>query len=291
MFLKKAKPAMADLSALEAAASKREAALCAEVEKARAQAAKVSEQVQSTRAAMIEAEKLGVEDASLRMRLEKLELPRPDASAMLSEVDHAMRAALAVREGAADELTAQLSQWKQTLEQQAKQLEHDQAAIRKAYESAREARVRAVEESEQATAKTMITPRPKPESSGVVLGKMKPKPGPEGRQAKRVPMQAQIDFGSDSNFFSGFSTNISDGGVFIATVNVLPLGTHIDLSFTLPSGSQVQTKGVVRWVREVNDKIPDAFPGIGVQFEELPEEAHDAIHGFVAEREPMFYPE
>src|SRR5205823_5272349 len=102
----------------------------------------------------------------------------------------------------------------------------------------------------------------------------RPKPGPEGRQAVRVPMQAQIDFGSDSNFYSGFSTNISDGGVFIATVYVLPLGTEVDLSFTLPNGDSVHTRGVVRWVREVNDRLPDAFPGIGVQFQDLPESAH-----------------
>lgn len=294
MLLGKLKPApVQDLSRLEAAAAKREAALCAEVEKAKARAAQVAEQMSATRAAMHEAEKLGVEDVSLRMRLEQLELPRPDAASMQSEVDHAMRAAYVVREGAAELLAEQLAEWKASLEQASKQLEQDQASLRKAYESARQARVRAVaqQESEDASAKTMISARPKAPAAPKPVAAAAPKPGPEGRQAKRVPMQAQIDFGSDSNFYSGFSTNISDGGVFIATVNVMPLGTHVDLSFTLPSGQAVHAKGVVRWVREVNDKLPDAFPGIGVQFQELPEEAHDAIHGFVAEREPMFYPE
>jgi uncharacterized protein (TIGR02266 family) len=277
MFLKKVKPAGAvdELSRLDAAATQREAAAAAEVEKLKARAAAVAEQLAQTRASMGEVEKLGVEDASMHLRLDRLELPRPDASAMALEVEHAKRAALAVREGAADQLEQEISEWKQALDQASKQLDQDQASIRKAYEAARQARVRAVEPP----AETMITARPKA------------RPGPEGRTAPRVAMQAQIDFGSDSNFYSGFSTNISDGGVFIATVNVLPLGTEVDLSFTLPNGKSVRSKGVVRWVREVNDKIPDAFPGIGVQFESLPESAHDAIHGFVAEREPLFFPE
>ena len=295
MFLKKVKPVAGadELARLEAAASKREAAATAEVEKLKARAASVAEQAVQARSAMTEVEKMGVEDASMHMRLERLEVPRPDASPMALEVEHAKRAALAVREGAADQLEQQIGEWKQALDQLSRQLDQDQASIRKAYEAAREARVRAVQALEQAPAedagatdKTLITPKPKAPPPPP-----KPRPGPEARKAPRVAMQAQIDFGSDSNFYSGFSTNISDGGVFIATVNVLPLGTEVDLSFTLPNGRSVRTKGVVRWVREVNDKIPDAFPGIGVQFEALPESAHEAIHGFVAEREPLFYPE
>ena len=103
-------------------------------------------------------------------------------------------------------------------------------------------------------------------------------------------MQAAVDLHSDSNFFTGFSTNISEGGLFIATVQTVELGTEVDLNFSL--GEQKLTvRGVVRWVREVNDNTPDIFPGVGIQFVNLDPATAGAIQQFVAAREPMFFPE
>jgi len=117
-------------------------------------------------------------------------------------------------------------------------------------------------------------------------------PAPLHRRAsKRVPVRAAVDFSSDDNFFTGFSANLSEGGVFVATCGLLPVGTEVDLSFTLPTGAQVRTLGVVRWVRENDDKAPEVFPGIGVQFSQLDAQAAAEIHRFIAERDPMFYPD
>jgi hypothetical protein len=63
----------------------------------------------------------------------------------------------------------------------------------------------------------------------------------------------------------------------------------VDLHFTLPGGKRIDAKGVVRWTREVNDRTPDIFPGVGVQFTDLPAEAATAIRSFVSEREPLFF--
>jgi uncharacterized protein (TIGR02266 family) len=104
-------------------------------------------------------------------------------------------------------------------------------------------------------------------------------------------MQASIDLRSDSNFFTGFSSDIHSGGVFVATVQSVPRGTTVDLDFTLPGGRPLQVSGVVRWTREVNDKTPDLMPGLGVQFTSLPPEVASAISTFVSQREPLFFPE
>jgi uncharacterized protein (TIGR02266 family) len=109
------------------------------------------------------------------------------------------------------------------------------------------------------------------------------------RPNQRVKMQTAIDLHSEDNFFNGFSANISDGGLFVATVNLVPLGTEVDLEFSLPSGERINAKGVVRWHREVDDRNHDAFPGIGVQFLTLEDLAADAIKRFVEHREPLFY--
>jgi uncharacterized protein (TIGR02266 family) len=111
------------------------------------------------------------------------------------------------------------------------------------------------------------------------------------RVAARVAMQTQVDLASDSNFFTGFSTNISEGGLFIATVNVLPPGTPVDVTFSLPAGARLTVKGEVRWTREVNDRTPEVFPGVGVRFTEVDPAVVSQIKSFVQEREPLFFPD
>jgi uncharacterized protein (TIGR02266 family) len=111
------------------------------------------------------------------------------------------------------------------------------------------------------------------------------------RECGRVPLRTAVDLASDSNLFTGFGTNVSEGGLFVATINVLPVGTPVDLTFTLPGKSRLTVHGEVRWIREVNDRTPDVFPGVGVRFVNLAPATAEVLKRFVAEREPLFYPD
>jgi len=104
------------------------------------------------------------------------------------------------------------------------------------------------------------------------------------RVQERVKMQAAIDIASESNFYTGFSTNLSDGGIFIATPKALPIGTEVDVSFQLPGSAVIHAHGVVRWVGEVTGTMT---PGMGVQFTRLEEKDREAIHAFIATRPPL----
>lgn len=115
--------------------------------------------------------------------------------------------------------------------------------------------------------------------------------GHAGRDHTRVQLKANINLGSDSNFFTGFSTDISEGGIFVATVETVPQGTKVDLDFTLPGGRPLKATGVVRWLREPNDHTPDLMPGMGVQFQDLQPEVASLISDFVRKREPLFFPD
>jgi len=156
---------------------------------------------------------------------------------------------------------------------------------------AEEARAR--REAQAAAARRAAAPAPaKPRTASQPLGKMSaPIAAAPGRGSSRVPLQTQVDMSSDSNLFTGFSTNLSEGGVFVATVNLLPVGTPVDLTFTLPGNTRITVKGEVRWTREIDDRVPDVFPGVGVRFVELGVDAAQALHRFVAAREPLFYPD
>jgi len=109
------------------------------------------------------------------------------------------------------------------------------------------------------------------------------------RQVQRVAIEADIGFQSDNNFFTGFSEDISTGGIFIATFDGRPIGSQLAINFTLPDGHLVSALGVVRWVREYNDTAPDMQPGMGVQFTSLGEEDRERINSYLEQREPIFY--
>jgi uncharacterized protein (TIGR02266 family) len=117
-------------------------------------------------------------------------------------------------------------------------------------------------------------------------------PGPELRRAPRFRLQAEVSLSSDSNFFTGFSGDISETGVFVATYeSVLPPGTEVQLTLKLPGRPTLEVAGRVRWVREHSDRAPGVFPGMGIEFEKLGEQEVTAIKEFLRRREPMFWAE
>lgn len=109
------------------------------------------------------------------------------------------------------------------------------------------------------------------------------------RRSARVALEADVGFQSESNFYTGFSEDLSDGGVFLATFNLLKLHSPVTVTFTLPDGHLVVAQGRVAWVREYNETTPDLSPGMGVQFEGLSDADMKSIRSFLRKRAPMFY--
>ena len=83
-----------------------------------------------------------------------------------------------------------------------------------------------------------------------------------------------------------FAEDLSDGGLFVATYEAVPLNSPVRVVFELPCGTRVSAPGRVAWVREPLD---GHAPGVGVAFEALSDEQREAILGFVRERPPLFY--
>lgn len=108
---------------------------------------------------------------------------------------------------------------------------------------------------------------------------------PERRTAPRAPLEVHIDLHTDSQFFAGFSRDLSDGGLFVATYAPAPVGTEIEVAFELAQ-RRIRTVGKVVWVREESD---DAVPGMGLAFKSLGPEDLAAIVEFTRERAPLFY--
>jgi uncharacterized protein (TIGR02266 family) len=114
-----------------------------------------------------------------------------------------------------------------------------------------------------------------------------PQPGPYA--GPRQKLEANVGATTESNFFVGFSGDISEGGVFVATYATLDVGDHVQVLVTLPGGFEKTIPGTVRFVRDPMDM--ESEPGIGVRFDRLDDAARELILRFIRKRPPLFYDE
>ncbi len=111
----------------------------------------------------------------------------------------------------------------------------------------------------------------------------------ERREHRRITFVADISFTSDSNFYTGFTRDISEGGVFVATYNSFPVGTIMELQLQMPDGGDpINVKGEVRWYAEHNEES-DGHPGVGLRFVDLTEDNRRRIDRFVTVRDSIFF--
>ena len=113
----------------------------------------------------------------------------------------------------------------------------------------------------------------------------------DGRIANRDSVEVRVDLRSENTFFTGFSENISEGGLFIATEAPHEIGDELDVELTLMGGGhRIAQKVVVRWIRpaEAAGGLP---AGMGVQFLGLTEHEKAALQEFVDSRikDTLFY--
>jgi uncharacterized protein (TIGR02266 family) len=112
---------------------------------------------------------------------------------------------------------------------------------------------------------------------------------PPARAEPRHRLELEVSICSESNFYAGFTENLSGSGVFVATYLIKPIGTPVTLDVQVPGlVKPMRLQGIVRWIR-----LPSAnrelWPGMGVQFEALSAEAESVVAAFLEQREPLFF--
>ncbi|HLG19055.1 MAG TPA: TIGR02266 family protein [Bdellovibrionota bacterium] len=93
-------------------------------------------------------------------------------------------------------------------------------------------------------------------------------------RTKRFPVQIPISVSTIGTFLDSEIMNLSKGGIFIRADITLPLGTEVDLKFSIPySDRAVEATGTVVWTRKAGPKPKGAFPdhpaGMGIQFKQI----------------------
>ncbi|MFP6638925.1 MAG: TIGR02266 family protein [Myxococcota bacterium] len=87
------------------------------------------------------------------------------------------------------------------------------------------------------------------------------------RKAERAELVVRVEYSTIDEFFSEFSRDINQGGLFIETVRPLPLDSEVTMRFNLPGGhSPIETVGRVVRTSEGDEGDP---PGMGLEFDQL----------------------
>ncbi len=101
----------------------------------------------------------------------------------------------------------------------------------------------------------------------------------ERRRSPRSPLEVRVDYTTVDAFFSEFTRDINEGGIFIETENPPDLESRVSLRFRLP-GSDEPIKVGGRVVR-VLDGCAGEPPGMAIEFENLDAGARQRIDQIV----------
>jgi uncharacterized protein (TIGR02266 family) len=111
----------------------------------------------------------------------------------------------------------------------------------------------------------------------------------QDREQARFGVDCTVTIDSEHNFYAGTAQNLSEGGIFIATHIVHPIGTKFLLAIHLEEDGKpkvVRGVGMVRWIRAADED--EGLPaGLGIQFLELQGDGSQRIAAFLERRQPI----
>jgi uncharacterized protein (TIGR02266 family) len=110
------------------------------------------------------------------------------------------------------------------------------------------------------------------------------------RTEPRYAVAVSVTLESEHNFYTGLTSDLSGGGLFVATHLIRPVGERIHLRLTLPTYSEpIDAITEVRWVRAMALPGGDGEAGMGLRFLQLEPRAKEAIKAFLKKRESLFF--
>jgi type IV pilus assembly protein PilZ len=110
----------------------------------------------------------------------------------------------------------------------------------------------------------------------------------ERRKHVRILVRVLVDFESPDTYLYDYSSNLSEGGIFVETDTPHPIGTTLTLRFTLPGVDRVfEAKGEVKWQNNLGEKgnlpVPDLGRGMGIQFADMEDSDREILQKYVRE--------
>jgi len=108
---------------------------------------------------------------------------------------------------------------------------------------------------------------------------MKTHEGKERRRHPRVKLRIEVNYQRMDSYLHRFTENISEGGCFIETDEVLPPRTEVPLEFSFTNHPKpLVIKGEVVWV------VEGTHSGMGIQYKEISPDAQKVLREIVQSR-------
>ncbi len=110
---------------------------------------------------------------------------------------------------------------------------------------------------------------------------------PLRRRFKRLGMDINVYYRKSEGepeknpLYSGLAGNISGAGLFLRGINVLPVGTKIDLDIVIAeTNKSISLKAMVIWIAD-KQLQPEFFPGMGIQFLDISQKTQEKLLSFI----------
>jgi uncharacterized protein (TIGR02266 family) len=101
----------------------------------------------------------------------------------------------------------------------------------------------------------------------------------ERRKHPRVKLRIEVSYQKMDSFLHRFTDNISEGGCFIETDEVLPPRTEVPLEFSFPNHPEpLVIVGEVVWI------VEGTHSGMGVQYKKISTDAQKVLKEIVRSR-------
>jgi uncharacterized protein (TIGR02266 family) len=114
------------------------------------------------------------------------------------------------------------------------------------------------------------------------------------RGGERVPaaMRIRLRYPDLETFIDRYATNVSKGGIFVASRSPKPVGATVRFEFQLADGSPVvRGEGKVTWVKEFDPTHPQRPHGMGLKFTRLDAASKVILERLLARKEDRTWPD
>jgi type IV pilus assembly protein PilZ len=90
---------------------------------------------------------------------------------------------------------------------------------------------------------------------------------PVPRQHVRFPVSLRVDYSTRDAFIANHVSNLSKGGLFIASDAPLPVDSELELVLTLAEPAEcIRARGRVIWNYDIRKGTSRVIPGMGIKF-------------------------
>ncbi len=107
------------------------------------------------------------------------------------------------------------------------------------------------------------------------------------REHVRYPVRLRVDYSTRDAFVANHVSNLSKGGLFIASDSPLPVDSELELILTLAEPAEcIRARGRVIWNYDIRKGTTRVIPGMGIKFVDMSSADRSRLAEYLAGLKP-----